>query len=66
MESRDSLTFGLDFYGERSVPAGVVGCLECIAPTGRERLASAVGLWVVGAPRMRRGSPIEGPPDAQT
>jgi hypothetical protein len=24
------------------------------------------GLWVVGAPRMRRGSPHGGPPDAQT
>jgi hypothetical protein len=34
-----------------------VGGLKCVA-NGRERLASMVGLWVVGAPRMGRGSPI--------
>jgi hypothetical protein len=55
----------LDFYGEGSVHADVVGGLEGIAPTAAIAPRLGAGLWVVGAPRMRRGCPSGGPPDGQ-
>jgi len=39
----------LDFSREESVHADVVGGLEGHGANDRERLASMVGLWVVGA-----------------
>ena len=44
----DSRTFGLDFYGEGSVHAGVVGCVESIAPTAESASPQwrGFGWWV--------------------
>jgi hypothetical protein len=52
----------LDFYGEGSAHADVVGGLDGIAPTAERAPRLSAGLWVVGASRMRRGAQVEDHP----
>ena len=56
---------GLDFHGEGSVHADVVGGRESIGPTPKTAPHLVAGLQVVEAPRMARGRASGAPPDGK-